>query len=71
MPQDYLGSCLRTTWHDDSLLSPVHVVVLLLQFQLFCLRPWNPDLFIGRATLSQTCCFLYSRSTTHAVSNSE
>ena len=32
-----LGPCLRTTWHDDSLLSPVHLAVLLLQFQLFCL----------------------------------
>ena len=31
-------SCLRTTWHDDSLLSPVHLAMLLLQFQLFCLR---------------------------------
>ena len=27
-----LGPCLRTTWHDDSLLSPVHLAVLLLQF---------------------------------------
>ena len=32
-----LGPCLMTTWHDDSLLSPVHLAVLLLQFQLFCL----------------------------------
>ena len=38
MPQDYLAS----------LLSPVHLVVLLLQFKLFCLRLWNPDLFTGR-----------------------
>ena len=27
----------RLDWHDDSLLSPVHLAVLLLQFQLFCL----------------------------------
>uniref|UniRef100_A0A8C8HV23 TBC domain-containing protein kinase-like protein n=1 Tax=Oncorhynchus tshawytscha TaxID=74940 RepID=A0A8C8HV23_ONCTS len=29
---------------------PVHLAVLLLLFQLFCLRLWNPDLFTGRAT---------------------
>ena len=40
-----LRPCLGTTWHDNSLLSPVHLAVLLLQFQLFCLRLWNPDLF--------------------------
>ena len=55
----------------DSLLSSVHLVVLLLQFQLFCLQLQNPDLFTGRATLSQTCCFLLSFSTKPAVSNSE
>ena len=33
-----------------TLLSPVHLAVLLLQFQLFCLQLWNPDLFTGRAT---------------------
>ena len=42
--------CLRTTWHDESLLSPVHLAVLLLQFKLFCLRLWNSVLFTGRAT---------------------
>ena len=52
-----LGPCLRTTWPDASLLSPVHLAVLLLQFQLFCLRLWNPDL----CYLSQTCCFQLSR----------
>ena len=56
-----LGPCLqpflRTTWPDDSLLSAVHLVLLLLQFQLFCLWLWNPDLFIGRATLSQMSVF--------------
>uniref|UniRef100_A0AAZ3QQ02 Uncharacterized protein n=1 Tax=Oncorhynchus tshawytscha TaxID=74940 RepID=A0AAZ3QQ02_ONCTS len=51
------GPCLRTTWPDDSLLSPVHLVMLLLQFQLFCLWLWNPDLFPGCAALSRTCCF--------------
>ena len=51
-----LVPCLRTTWPDDSWLSPVHLVVLLLQFQLFCLGLWNPDLFTGRTTLSRTCC---------------
>ena len=29
--------------------SPVHLVMLLLQFQLFCLRLWNPDLFTSPA----------------------
>ena len=43
MPQDYLA--------------PVHLVVLLLQFQLFCLRLGNPDLFTQPTTLSRTCCF--------------
>lgn len=42
-----LGPCPRTTWHDDSLLSPVHLVVLLLQFQRFCLRLWNHDLLFS------------------------
>ena len=42
--------------------------VLLLQFQLFCLRLWNPDLFTGCATLSQTCCFLLSLSLPHLMS---
>jgi hypothetical protein len=42
---------------ENSWLSPVHLVVLLLQFQLFCLWLWNPDLFTGCATLSWTCCF--------------
>ena len=39
------GPCVRTTWHDDSLLSPVHLAVLLLLFKLFCLGLWNPDPF--------------------------
>jgi hypothetical protein len=52
-----VGPCLKTTWPGDSLLSPVHLVVLLLQCHLFCLRLWNPDLFTRRATLSRTCCF--------------
>ncbi|XP_052316017.1 pre-mRNA 3'-end-processing factor FIP1-like isoform X3 [Oncorhynchus keta] len=52
-----LGPCLRTTWHDDSLLSPVLLAVLLLQFQLFCLRLWNPDLFTGRATCPRPAVF--------------
>ena len=43
----FLSLSLRTTWPDDSLLSPVHLVVLLLQFQLFCLRLWNPDLLFS------------------------
>jgi hypothetical protein len=63
-----LGACLRTTWPDDSLLSPVHLVVLLFQFQLFCLRLWNPDLFTRHATLSQTCCFQLSLSLLHLLS---
>ena len=42
---------------DDSLLSPVHLVMLMLQFQLFCLRLWNPDLFTVRATLSPGLLF--------------
>ena len=41
--------------------------VLLLQFQLFCLRLSNLDLCTGRATLSWTCCFRLSLS----VSTSE
>jgi hypothetical protein len=45
--------------------------VLLLQFQLLCLRLGNPDLFTERATLSQTCCFRLSLSTAPAVSTSE
>ena len=56
-----LGPCLSprimTTWHDDSLLSPFHLAVLLLQFQLFCLRLWNPDLFTGRATCPRPAVF--------------
>ena len=42
-------------------MSPVHLVVLLLQFQLFCLRVWNPDLFTGHATLS-CCCSSFNCS---------
>ena len=57
-----LGSCLRTTCPDDSWLSPVHLAVLLLQFQLFCQRLGNLDLFTGRATLSRTWCFWLSLS---------
>ena len=52
-----LGPCLRNTWYDDSLLSPVHLAVLLLQFQLFCLRLWNADLFTGRATCPRPAVF--------------
>uniref|UniRef100_A0A8C8HGY3 receptor protein-tyrosine kinase n=1 Tax=Oncorhynchus tshawytscha TaxID=74940 RepID=A0A8C8HGY3_ONCTS len=52
-----LGPCLRTSWPDDSLLSPVHLAVLLLQFQLFCLRLWNPDLFTGHATCPRPAVF--------------
>ncbi|KAK6322627.1 hypothetical protein J4Q44_G00074190, partial [Coregonus suidteri] len=37
----------------------------------FCLRLWNPDLFTGRATLSQTCCFQLSLSTAPAISTSK
>ena len=48
MPQD---------WHDYSLLSPIHLAVLLLQFQLFCLRLWNPALFTGRATCPRPAVF--------------
>ena len=62
------GPCLRTTWPDDFLLSPVHLVVLLLQFQRFCLRLWNPDLFTGHATLSWTYCFRLSLSLPHLLS---
>jgi hypothetical protein len=51
------GPGLRTTWHDDSLLSPVHLAVLLLQFQLFSLRLWNPDLFTGCATCPKPAVF--------------
>ncbi|XP_031654976.1 keratin, type I cytoskeletal 42-like [Oncorhynchus kisutch] len=32
------------TMSDDSLLSPVHLSVLLLQFQLFYLRLWNTEI---------------------------
>ena len=52
-----LGPCLRTTWHDYSLLSLAHLAVLLLQFQLFCLRLWIPDLFTGRATCPRPAVF--------------
>jgi hypothetical protein len=31
--------------------------MLLLQFQLFCLWLWNPDLFTGRATCSRPAVF--------------
>ncbi|KAK6301849.1 hypothetical protein J4Q44_G00279020 [Coregonus suidteri] len=62
---------ISTTWPDNSWLSPVHLVVLLLQFQLFCLQLGNPDLFTGCATLSRTCCFQLSLSTAPAVSTSE
>ncbi|KAK6321278.1 hypothetical protein J4Q44_G00082540 [Coregonus suidteri] len=37
----------------------------------FCLWLWNPDLFTGRATLSQTCCFQLSLSTAPAISTSK
>ena len=60
-------ACLRTTWPDNFLQSPVHLVVLLLQFQLFCMWLWNHDLFTGRATLSRTCSF-DSLSLTHLLS---
>jgi hypothetical protein len=53
-----LGPCFRTTWPDNTWLSPVHLVMLLLQFQLFCLWLGNPDLFTGCATW--TCCFRLS-----------
>uniref|UniRef100_A0A8C7PL72 Si:dkey-98f17.5 n=1 Tax=Oncorhynchus mykiss TaxID=8022 RepID=A0A8C7PL72_ONCMY len=33
------------------------LAVLLLQFQLFCLRLWNPDLFTGRATCPRPAVF--------------
>jgi hypothetical protein len=52
-------------------------LVVLLQFQLFCLRLWNADLFTGCDTLSPTCCFppslalSLSLSTAPAVSTSE
>ena len=49
--------CSRTTLPDDSLLSPVQLAVLLLQFQLFCLRLWNPDLFTGLATCPRPAVF--------------
>ena len=52
-----LGPCLRTTWPDDSLLSPVHLAMLLLQFQLFCLRLWIPDLFTRSATCPRPAVF--------------
>ena len=39
------------------MLSPVHLAVLLLQFQLCCLRLWNPDLFTGRATFPRPAVF--------------
>ncbi|KAK6276776.1 hypothetical protein J4Q44_G00392310, partial [Coregonus suidteri] len=45
--------------------------MLLLQFPLFCLRLWNPELFTGCATLSQTCCFQLSLSTPPAISTSK
>ncbi|XP_055772784.1 uncharacterized protein LOC129850360 isoform X1 [Salvelinus fontinalis] len=51
------GPCVRTTGHDDSLLSPVHLALLLFQFQLFCLRLWNPDLFTQRATCPRPAVF--------------
>ena len=68
-----LCRALYSGYHKYSLkrLSPVHLVVLLLQFQLSCLWLWNPDLFTGRANLSQTCCFRLSISTAPTVSNSE
>ena len=49
MLQDYLA--------EDSLLSPVHLAVLLLQFQLFCLWLWNPHLFTARATCPSPAVF--------------
>ena len=52
-----LGPCLRPTWHDDTLLSPVHLEVRLLQLQLFCLQLWNPDLFTGHATCPRPAVF--------------
>ena len=39
------------------MMSLVHLAVLLLQFQLFCLRLWNPDLFTGRATCPRPAVF--------------
>ena len=45
--------------------------MLLLQFQLVCLQLGNPDFFTGRATLSQTCCFLLSLSLLHQLSRTE
>ena len=35
----------------------VHLAVLLLQFQLFCLQLWNPDLFTGRASCPRPAVF--------------
>jgi hypothetical protein len=40
----------------------VMMVMLLLQFQLFCLRLWNPDLFTGRATCPRTAVFSLYRT---------
>ena len=40
---------------DDSLLSPVHLAVLLIQFQL---RLWNPDLITGHATCPRPAIFI-------------
>ena len=42
------------------------LAVLLLQFQLFCLRLWNPDLFTGRAACPRPAVF-YSLETAGAV----
>ena len=46
-----LGPCLRTTWHDDSLLSPVHLVSTVLPVYRTCL--WNPE----RATCPRPAVF--------------
>jgi hypothetical protein len=40
-----------------SLILFQHLAVLLLQYQLFCLRLWNPDLFTGRATCPRPAVF--------------
>ena len=40
--------------------SPVHLVVLLLQFLLFCLQLWNPGLFTRQVSLSWDLLFRFS-----------
>ena len=46
-----------TTWPDDSLLSLVHLAMLLLQFKLICLRLWNHNLVTGSATCPRPAVF--------------